>query len=82
MSYDRNKSFCESIGASVTPPFYEATVRAALRHGMTLADYTRTALSNQLARDGVDHPRLPALKRVTFRHLGLPDHNSSDADAA
>lgn len=69
MSYDRNSAFCESVGAAVTPPFYEAAVKAALTKGLTLADFVRISLSNQMARDGVEHPKLPVLKRTTFRHL-------------
>jgi hypothetical protein len=77
MSYDRDKAFCETIGASVTPPFYTAAVKAAVRQGVTLADFVRTAVSNELTRNGVEHPRLPNLRRITFRHLQAHDQDAA-----
>lgn len=60
--------FSERISAAVPRDLHAAAVEAALRQGLTLADFVRGAVQRQLAVEGIVHPAIPSLRRVTFEH--------------
>lgn len=60
------------MSAPITVPvpraLHAAAVEAAIRQGLTLADFVRGAVQRQLAAEGVAHPAIPDLRRTTFHH--------------
>ena len=59
--------FSERLTVQVPAEFRDAVRLTAQRAGLTVADLTRAALSERMARDGVAHFELPALSSTTER---------------
>jgi hypothetical protein len=53
--------FTERLTIAAPADFRDAVRAAARRQGLTIADYTRSALSARMKGDGVSFPSLPCL---------------------
>ena len=65
---DPDEYYARTIGAACPRPFANAIHLAVRARGGTLADYVRTALAEQLTRDGFHAPPVARLDRTTFLH--------------
>ncbi|MCJ2099360.1 hypothetical protein [Methylobacterium sp. E-046] len=60
--------FNERLSAAVPREMHAAAAKVAVRKGITLADFVRTAVQRELAVAGVPHPGIPELRRTTILH--------------
>ena len=60
----RDLPFSDRLRVAMPEEFGMAVRTAAERHGVTIADYARLALSERLERDGVSFPHLGSVNQI------------------